>query len=54
MRDWEQQHNPLAVHASRSPRCPMVSARDQTNSPLITPDDRERKAIQSMLKVWML
>ncbi|XP_005109671.1 putative inhibitor of apoptosis [Aplysia californica] len=50
VKDWERHHDPIVVHATRSPRCPMVLGRDHSNSPVIVPEDAERLAILSMLQ----
>ncbi|GFR79747.1 baculoviral IAP repeat-containing protein 2-like [Elysia marginata] len=46
---WEKHHDPLVVHATRSPHCRLVTGAEPTNEPVFVPPEKEYIKIKAML-----
>ena len=46
---WEKHHDPLVVHATRSPHCQLVSGAEPANQPVFVPPEKEYIKIKAML-----
>lgn len=46
---WEKHHDPLVVHATRSPHCQLVMEAEPANQPVFVPPEKEYIKIKAML-----
>ena len=47
--NWERHHDPLVVHATRSPHCQLLMGAEPANQPVYVPPEKEYIKIKAML-----